>query len=199
MIEIKPVDHLEAADIRRLNYGYTSYAVYQVRKQETPTIASIHLERVALAQPYVKRWETDEEELSLLQKAVAAGFSLGALLSLKDATGNPSEQDMVGIAIAEPQGWNRSLWVWEFHVAPAYQRQGIGKRLMQTLIQKAREADLRILVCETQNTNAPAIAFYRKMGFEIDGIDLSYYTNQDLESGEVAIFMKYKIEQVKHG
>jgi hypothetical protein len=31
------------------------------------------------------------------------------------------------------------------------------------------------------------------MGFEIDALDLSYYTNQDVEEGEVAIFMKRKL------
>lgn len=64
---------------------------------------------------------------------------------------------------------------------------------MQGLVQMARSSGLRVLVCETQNTDVPAINFYRVMAFEIDGIDLSYYTNNDLEKGEVAIFMKKKI------
>lgn len=189
MVEIKALQQLEAADILRLNFGYTSSAVYQVSKQETPTRTDIHLEQVALERPYVKRWETDEEELSMLEEAVSKGFSLGAFVG----------REMIGIAIAEPRHWNRSLWVWEFHISPAHQRKGIGNQLMRALIQKAREARLRILVCETQNTNAPAIAFYRKMGFELDGIDLSYYTNRDLAAGEVAIFMKYKIEPEDYG
>ncbi|UCH60556.1 MAG: GNAT family N-acetyltransferase [Anaerolineales bacterium] len=195
MIEIKPLTHLLPQDIRRLNYGYTSSEVYKVSKKESPATTTIHLERVVLAQPYIKKWVTDDEELKLLQEAVATGFSLGAYASLKDSV----LKEMIGIAIAEPRHWNSSLWVWEFHVSPVYQRQGIGSHMMQSLIQKAERAGLRILVCETQNTNAPAIAFYRTMGFEIDGIDLSYYTNQDLVSGEVAFFMKYKIGRVKHG
>jgi hypothetical protein len=31
------------------------------------------------------------------------------------------------------------------------------------------------------------------MGFELDGVDMSYYTNRDVESGEVAVFMKRKL------
>jgi ribosomal protein S18 acetylase RimI-like enzyme len=49
------------------------------------------------------------------------------------------------------------------------------------------------MVCETQNTNAPAIAFYRRVGFELDGIDLSYYSNEDVTQGEVALFMKLRL------
>ena len=51
-----------------------------------------------------------------------------------------------------------------------------------------------LIVCETQNYNVPAIEFYRKVGFEIEGIDLSYYSNRDMTEGEVAIFMKRKLE-----
>jgi len=31
------------------------------------------------------------------------------------------------------------------------------------------------------------------MGFELDGINLSYYSNDDVAAGEVAIFMKRKL------
>jgi ribosomal protein S18 acetylase RimI-like enzyme len=41
----------------------------------------------------------------------------------------------------------------------------------------------------------PGIRAYRRLGFEIEGIDLSYYTNHDLSQGEVAIFMKHYIEK----
>jgi ribosomal protein S18 acetylase RimI-like enzyme len=65
---------------------------------------------------------------------------------------------------------------------------------MQLVCATAKRAGCRVVVCETQNTNVPAIDFYRKVGFEIGGIDLSYYSNEDVENGEVAIFMKRKID-----
>jgi ribosomal protein S18 acetylase RimI-like enzyme len=118
--------------------------------------------------------------VALLQEAVRQGLSLAAY----------DGAHMIAIAIAEARRWNRSLWVWEFHVAPDYQRQGIGRQLMQALADVARSAGMRVMVAETQNTNLPAVSFYRQVGFNIDGIDLSYYTNRDLIDGEVAIFMK---------
>ena len=57
----------------------------------------------------------------------------------------------------------------------------------------ATAAGLRTIVCETQNTNVPAIQFYRKLGFRMEGIDISYYTNNDLPDGEIAVFMKKQI------
>ncbi|MBM2847886.1 MAG: putative GCN5-related N-acetyltransferase, partial [Anaerolineales bacterium] len=100
---------------------------------------------------------------------------------------------LVGIALAEPRRWNQSLWVWEFHVAEALRGRGIGRKLMDTLAEQGRAAGLRTIVCETQNTNVPAIEFYRKVGFTVEGIDLSYYTNDDVFHSEVAIFMKRRL------
>ena len=63
---------------------------------------------------------------------------------------------------------------------------------MDQVAEVAKAEGLRILVCETQNTNVPAIVFYRSVGFEVGGVDLSYYTNRDVED-EVAVFMKRKL------
>lgn len=64
---------------------------------------------------------------------------------------------------------------------------------MDALAGLAHAEGLRTLVFETQNTNMPAIQFYRSVGCEIDAVDLSYYTNRDAMDGEVAIFMKRKL------
>ena len=48
-------------------------------------------------------------------------------------------------------------------------------------------------VLETQTCNERAIAFYRKMGFEIIGFDLYAYTNQDPERHEVRLEMGLKL------
>lgn len=180
MVEIQTLPDLEPQDIRSLNRGYTSTAIYRVSKSETPEETIIQLALVPLSHPYTKRWETDDEELARLQEIVRQGLSLAAY----------DGERMVAIAIAEARRWNRTLWVWEFHVAPDYHRKGIGRRLMDALAELGRAAALRVMVCETQNTNVPAINFYRRVGFSVEGIDLSYYTNYDLTEGEVAIFMK---------
>lgn len=57
----------------------------------------------------------------------------------------------------------------------------------------ARDEGLRCIVCETQSSNVPAIRFYRALGFTVDAVDLSLYSNDDIERGEVAVFMKKRI------
>jgi ribosomal protein S18 acetylase RimI-like enzyme len=182
-IEIRPLLVLEADDIRRLNVGYSSPAYYRVEKNETPERTVISLELAPLDPPLTKHWDTDDDELAILQRAVLDGFSWAAYAG----------DEMVGIAITEQRRWNQSLWVWDFHVAETWRGRGIGSQLMSAVIQTARQQELRVIALETQSTNVPAIRFYRKFGFEIEGLDLSFYTNEDLQKGEVALFMKKRL------
>ena len=182
--KIKTLTELGPDSITRLVTGYVSNAKYTVSKTELDDRAVIGLELVGLESPYVKRFPTpDEEAMERYTDTLQNGLSLGAY----------EGEQLVGIVVAEPQKWNRSLWVWEFHVAETHRRQGIGRQMMEELAERGRTSGLRIVVCETQNTNVPAIHFYRRVGFNIEGIDLSYYSNDDWPLGEVAVFMKRRL------
>lgn len=184
MVEIRPLHLFEEIEFRQVVSGYTSYTRYNVQKHETPGSTVIRLDESQLEKPYHKVFNTSLDEINHYKSLLVHNLSLGAY----------DGEQLAGICIAEPHQWNRSVWVWEIHIRQDFQRQGIGRKVMGKLAGLARNAGYRILVCETQNTNAPAIAFYRSAGFEIEGIDLSYYTNHDLIDGEVAIFMKSRLE-----
>lgn len=184
MVEIRLLTQLDGAALKKVITGYAAHSRYTVTRNESEEQITIQLQLTTLTTPYIKRYDDpDEEQLRLYHNALGHGLSFGAFES----------DEMVGVALAEPHVWNRSLWVWEFHVAENYRGQGIGRKLMDKLIEKGTSAGLRTLVCETQNANVPAINFYRKMGFVLDGIDLSYYSNEDWPDGEVAVFMKRKL------
>jgi ribosomal protein S18 acetylase RimI-like enzyme len=165
--------------------GYTTSAIYVVEKSEAAAQTVISMRLESLATPHSKRFDPpDEEMVARYREAVASGFSFAAY----------EGEQAVAIALADVQHWNNTLWVWEFHVAPAHQGRGIGRRLMDALAEKGTAAGLRTIVCETQSANVPAIRFYRAVGFQVEGIDLSYYTNEDMDTGrEVAIFMKRRL------
>ena len=183
MTDIRRLEPGHLAAAVALITGYVSHARYAASKQESEAGARIELRREPLPAPYIKQYEPlDAESLQACERALAEGLSLGQFDGPR----------LVGVALAEARWWNKTLWVWEFHIAEDRRGHGLGRRLMEALAENARAAGLRAIVCETQSTNAPAIDFYRQLGFEIDGVDLSYYTNDDAASGEVAIFMKRK-------
>ncbi|TFG29550.1 GNAT family N-acetyltransferase [Candidatus Thorarchaeota archaeon] len=184
MIDIRPLTEFDSVRFQELGAGYTSTAKYQVTKSENDTHTTISLNLVELTTPYVKKWESSEEQETSYNRVVEQGLSLGAY----------DEDRLVGIAIAEKQEWNLTLWIWEFHIDIEYRKRGLGRQLMDRLEKIGKENECRVMVCETQNTNVPAIRFYRSAGFEVGAVDLSYYTNSDVSDFEVAVFMKRFIE-----
>ncbi|MEM0953845.1 MAG: ribosomal protein S18-alanine N-acetyltransferase [Pseudomonadota bacterium] len=60
-------------------------------------------------------------------------------------------------------------------VHPNVQRQGVGRALMQALVQRAHSNGVRRILLEVRASNAAAIRLYRSEGFVDDGIRKSYY------------------------
>ena len=185
ILEIHPLAHLDRDRLREIMSGYVTTQRYAVQKQEADAATTITLTPKPLAQPCAKNyWDClSEDDLKRYAGMLSEGFSLGAY----------RDGEWVGVALAEAQPWNKLLNVWELHVHPLHRGAGIGRRLVDELASRAQAAGLRALAVETQNTNVAAIHFYRSCGFTLEGIDLSYYTNTDMEDGEVAIFLKRKL------
>jgi ribosomal protein S18 acetylase RimI-like enzyme len=184
MIDIRPLDRFDSDRFQAIASGYRTDAVYRVMWHEDDVETRFTLTLEPLAQPREFRFPLVEADAAHYSALVPGDFCLAAY----------DGETVVGIVLAEPQAWNRVLWVWEFHVAATHRGQGIGRRLMDDVAGLARAAGLRALVCETQNTNVPAIRFYRAVGYALEGIDVSYYTNDDLlPGGTVAVFMKRRL------
>jgi len=92
------------------------------------------------------------------------------------------------------ESWNNRLRIHELLVLEEYRGKGVGKMLIEKAKQTARELNCRAVVLETQ-TNNSAIEFYKKQGFELNGLDLTAYSNDDIAKSEVRIDMIYKIER----
>ena len=52
---------------------------------------------------------------------------------------------------------------------------GVGRRLMERLIEEAKERNLTVLYLEVRKSNAPARHLYESLGFEEDGIRKGFY------------------------
>ena len=61
-------------------------------------------------------------------------------------------------------GLTRSLYLKELYVAQSHRRRGVGRLLMQAVIEKAREQGCSRVEWTTDTDNAAAQAFYRYLG-----------------------------------
>jgi ribosomal protein S18 acetylase RimI-like enzyme len=95
---------------------------------------------------------------------------------------------LTGVAALKLEAWNRRAVLWHFYVAPAYRGRGIGRILMDSVIEAAHTLDARCLWLETQNINYGAIRFYKQVGFQWCGLDTSLYDQQDSPTQEIALF-----------
>lgn len=93
-----------------------------------------------------------------------------------------------GFAAAAYEAWNRRAAIRHIHVAAEHRGRGVGRALMREIETFARSVGARCVWLDTQNTNVPAIRFYRRMGFRLCGLDDSFYDPGETAPGEVALF-----------
>ena len=60
-------------------------------------------------------------------------------------------------------------------VHPIHQRKGLGKSLLSELIKRSNSQLLKHIHLEVKDTNEPAIAFYKSMGFKVIGNRSNFY------------------------
>lgn len=186
MITLQTLPPEQVEDLHQVLTGYVSPWRYKVEISESDAETTFALRLETLPEPYVKSFinELTADDLQMYRQYAEQGLSLAAY----------ARDRLVGMAIAAAEYWNRTLWIWEFHVLPSVQKLGVGRLMMGELANRGQKAGLRTLRVETQNTNVPAIRFYRRVGFHLEALDTSFYSNHDLESGEVALFMKRRLE-----
>ncbi len=95
---------------------------------------------------------------------------------------------LVGFVASRYESWNRRVVIWHLYVDRSARRCGVGRALLEQALAEGRAQGARTAWLETQNVNAPAVAAYRAMGFELCGLDISLYRSTPAE-GEIALFM----------
>ena len=68
-------------------------------------------------------------------------------------------------------------YMMDICVAESCRRQGVGRALMQALLEGAERAALAFVTLEVRASNDPAIALYTALGFEKVGERKNYYQN----------------------
>jgi GNAT superfamily N-acetyltransferase len=67
--------------------------------------------------------------------------------------------------------FGKCLYIDDLYVKPEFRAKGIGKRLMNRVIEFARRSKCHKLRWQVSNWNEPAIQFYQSLGVTIDDIE----------------------------
>ncbi len=114
----------------------------------------------------------------------------GEWLDSPTAYGAFEDGELIGYVEGSLETWNNRYRISNICIFDsASRKKGIGKQLMQKILEDAQQSGARMVVLETQTCNITAISFYQSFGFEIIGFDLFAYGNDDLEKHEVRIEM----------
>lgn len=119
----------------------------------------------------------------------------GEWLEKPTAFGAFDGEELIGYVEGSPESWNNRFRISNICVFENAKRgSGVGTRLLDAIQTSAASSGARMIVLETQSCNENAIAFYRKNGFEIIGVDLYAYSNDDPERHEVRLEMGKKLK-----
>lgn len=116
-------------------------------------------------------------------------------LRQRNCIGTVAELDhkIVGFMIYELH--KSMLRILNFAVASDVRRHGIGRQMVQRLIDKLSQQRRREIVLEVRESNLPAQLFFASCGFRATSVLRNYYydTNED------AYYMRYSISEVEDG
>ncbi len=186
--EILPLRPFTQADIWPVLTGYDTREIYQVEKTETDSLTRFDFRLTQLEQPLHDDFYGDfsTEEIQHWNSLLSQGYSFGAYQAGR----------LVGLVVGEVWPEERRARVWEFHVRAECRRMGIGRALMEHVLERARQDHLGLVMLETQHTNVSAIRFYRRMGFSLGAISLGHYypTSNPVIRQQVQFIMKRWLE-----
>lgn len=153
------------------------YFLERLQAADSPAVAALHQE------DFARPW-TDGEFAALLDQDTVFGYAARE-------TGHGGDQP-VGFVLARlAAGEGEILTV---AVARAHRRQGLGWRLMDAVLRELHAERAEALFLEVDETNAAAIALYRRLGFIEVGKRPRYFQAADGATG--ALVMRRDLKRV---
>lgn len=179
MAEIKVLKQFSFEQLQLFGeQSYSSDSKYEISREINNNNISFFLNLVKLKNNFVKNWSDNLNAYASYSKLISQGNSFGAYL----------KDELAGFVITERRIWNNSLWIEMIQVKEEYRNTGAGTLLLKAIEDHALKNKIRMIELETQNTNVPAINFYRKNGYEFSGLNLTLYDPVEVKD-EIAIYM----------
>lgn len=166
----------DAEQIARIDTSFTTEAIYTAHGDGE----RIGLRLTPLETPVTKRFPLDD----LNQQERPWEFAMVAF----------ADDRICGFLAAGYRTWNRRLTIWHLYVDGPQRRRGIARRLLdQAQVYGSAKGALNLWL-ETSSLNAPGVRAYRRLGFELCGLDTTLYQGTPAEK-ETALFFSSRLRK----
>jgi ribosomal protein S18 acetylase RimI-like enzyme len=156
----------------------------------------LHLEQVQAEDSLSLSWKLEErpqrqkliepnrldDEILFTAKQIASGADEGMALMAEH------DDAPVALLVARPDLARGTYSVVDVRIDFEHRREGLGTALVFQVIAAARMQEIRAVSAETVTNNFPAIQLFRKLGFELSGVDTRYKTNHDVVKESATLF-----------
>jgi len=159
--------------------NYSSKVSYRVGQDSSDASSIFTIMRKELSKPINVNRTNTQSDIDWYNNLSGLGFSYAAVCGTT----------VQGIVICEPQYWNNTLFIRHLMVAKDFRLTGIGSKLVEECLHRAQMEGFRAITLEVTSKNGAAIDFYKKMRFNIVGLNAGLYSNSDLLKEDVGIFM----------
>lgn len=170
MIEVRELGPEATAQIDLIPISFRVESVLDV-EEINGGLGGLLLRERKLDQPYVKDYDSDEDERPTRWAGRFDVSNWGFFFAL-------SGDDPVGAAttafrspgVHMLEGAADLVVLWDIRMHPDWRRQGIGSKLFERVVDWGRRQGCRQLKIETQNINVPACRFYASRGCRLEAI-----------------------------
>ena len=130
----------------------------------------------------------NSEELEEIEK-ISKKYKFG-LQGSKEMYVLIKSEKIVGFTGVIYRKWNNVAKISDIFIVPEHRRGGLGLKLVEFLVNKAKETNYRCIIAEAPSlSNAPKL--YKKAGFRKCGYNDRYYSNS---GEEIALWYSYDLK-----
>ncbi len=151
-------------------------ALVTVARGEAETLAEIH------AVAFAHTWSTEDFAALLADRGV---FAVGLRRQSRFSGARLVGFVLVRIVADEAE-------ILTIAVRPVYRRRGFGRMLMDEALRRLHRAGASACFLEVDRGNAPAVALYRALGFQVVGERRNYYQSDSPADG-TALVMRVQL------
>jgi streptothricin acetyltransferase len=187
VIHLRPLRLADIPNLPQIRPTYTSETILRVEKSGGGLEVGWRLVEQRLPKPFEKGalYDFDDSAQAVIRARLERSDDAYQQIAEDRTSGR-----VVGLVEVEIQNWNNTAVLANLMIDLDYRGQGLGRRLWRRALDFARQAEVRAMLIETQNTNVHACKFYAQMGCQLVGVNEAFYTN-DGQNSEIALFWAY--------